>query len=244
MSTSVPPEASRSRRGPRGTRRRRSSGRRCWCPARCATSEDSCTARNHGTPTRPHPCGRHPRTRTAGCRRRWWAGYGRGSLARAFSAPWWLSRSRPCPPCQSRHRTVASSSSGRRWPPGPRSASARTASRGCSDRVRPRSAAGKSTLDGVAFEHAVGEQHQPVAGVAARPDWRGRRVSAEQAERQVHRQVERRDRDRRARRYGAAWPALTSSADPVRRSSRPSRPVTKSSSPPAWRGRPVPGWST
>ena len=56
--------------------------------------------------------------------------YEEGKLARIGSAPWTLSRSRPCPPCQSRHNTVASSLRACPVASRARSAIARTASRG------------------------------------------------------------------------------------------------------------------
>jgi hypothetical protein len=63
------------------------------------------------------------------------AHYDEAALARIGSAPWTLPRSRPCPPCQSRHNTVASSLKTSPVASRARSAMARTASRGCSDLV-------------------------------------------------------------------------------------------------------------
>ena len=76
-------------------------------------------------------------------------------------APEVASRSRGGPPCQSRHSAVASS---RGWPPlAWRTAWVRccTASRGM--HAVPPSGWPRCSCRGVALQHAVGEEHQPVA---------------------------------------------------------------------------------
>src|SRR5215213_1778860 len=93
--------------------------------------------------------------------------YARALLARSFSAPLTLSRSRPCPPCQSRHITVASSLSTLPVASRTTSARARTASRGCSDLVWT-IVAGRST------ETALRSSMPSVTRTNRSPGWRPR----------------------------------------------------------------------
>jgi hypothetical protein len=96
------------------------------------TAREPSPRRTLADPSEPCSHGRSRRTRVSrgGSRPPGIGAHEKASLARPGSAPWTLPRSRPCPPCQSTHKTVASSLRARPVASRARSAIARTASRG------------------------------------------------------------------------------------------------------------------